>query len=354
MSLIKKIYKKISKKSNKSNEFRWNFTLWLYIEYSWQIYMGIVWFCFLSQFFRPAIVCIGNDSNIDYEMAESLCFLESSFTDSHHDVDNDHNNVHHFNRIYYWLIPIMITMCLMFILPKTIWSRSKNCRCLQSAINNSIDSFGHHNRKQTIKILNKLNRITNNNNHHMTIIILFIHLWILISLPLMIGMFSWTMIPNTKSILIYGWEWIKFQSNNNNITIEEDPRQKLFPTIVPCTYRYYGNSGQLQRTELLCSIRFNLLLGRIVLFIWFYLFIMALLIIIELIKIILLSIPTIRSYYIQYRFLQNCRIKHIELDYSMILIIRMLPINIGHLNTIKLLIEIVHRKKNDEKVNGIQ
>lgn len=114
----------------------------------------------------------------------------------------------------------------MFILPKTIWSRSKNCRCLQSAINNSIDSFGHHNRKQTIKILNKLNRITNNNNHHMTIIILFIHLWILISLPLMIGMFSWTMIPNTKSILIYGWEWIKFQSNNN-ITIEEDPRQKV-------------------------------------------------------------------------------------------------------------------------------
>lgn len=50
---------------------------------------------------------------------------------------------------------------------------------------------------------------------------------------------------------------------------------------------------------------------------------MALLIIIELIKIILLSIPTIRSYYIQYRYLQNCRIKHIELDYSMILIIRM-------------------------------
>ncbi|KAH9501376.1 hypothetical protein DERF_012227 [Dermatophagoides farinae] len=360
MSLIKKIFKKFFDPHHpESNEFRWNFTLWLYINYSWPIYMGIVWICFLSQFFRPAIVCNGNNSNIDYEMAESFCFLESSFYHSKfYDADHYDQNVYHFNRIYYWLIPIMITMCLMFTIPKTIWNRSKNCRRLQSVINDSIKSYGNHDRTKTLKIIAILYRITKS-NHQMTIVILFIHLWILISLPLMIGMFAWTMFvqssKNTGSILTYGWDWIKFQSydnnNNNNVTMQEDPLQKLFPTIVPCTYRYYGQSGQLQRTELLCSIKFNLLLGRIMLFVWFHLLTLALLIIIELIKITLLSSPMIRSYYIHYRFLQNYQFKHVKLSYPMMLIIRMLPINIGHLNTIKLLIEI-HGK--NVKINDKQ
>lgn len=122
----------------------------------------------------------------------------------------------------------------MFTIPKTIWNRSKNCRRLQSVINDSIKSYGNHDRMKTLKIIATLYRITKS-NHQMTIVILFIHLWILISLPLMIGMFAWTMFvqssKNTGSILTYGWDWIKFQSydnnNNNNVTMQEDPLQKV-------------------------------------------------------------------------------------------------------------------------------
>lgn len=93
------------------NHFKWSFSLWFFGQRSSLLYHGLVWFCLISQFSDPKIVCQSNIPQ-DYEIAQWYCLFKQTkiVQDDVEDSMQRFQLPYRINQIYACLLPTLIMM----------------------------------------------------------------------------------------------------------------------------------------------------------------------------------------------------------------------------------------------------
>ena len=74
-----------------------------------------------------------------------------------------------------------------------------------------------------------------------------------------------------KQFINYGLEVMKdTESELNGGVVHYNHMLKVFPRMTKCTFRYFGNSGDLQKKDLYCLLPINIVNEKIYLFLWFW------------------------------------------------------------------------------------
>lgn len=229
-----------------------------------------------KQFFGDPIDCIQSD--IPRDILDRYCFLHSPFTlVKAYDkvvgkdvpfpgiakyVEGDEKVYHNY---YAWVYFLLAFQTLMFYIPRYFWKifESDHLKSLVMSLNEPILEISTK-AKQLSLLLSYLK--SNCRRHYVYFIkYVFCECLNLINVIILLSITNWQL--NGK-FLSYGIDVMNYVESEN-IT---NPRIKLFPRMVKCTFHQYGYSSDIQKHDALCLLAFNALNEKVFLFLWFWLF----------------------------------------------------------------------------------
>ncbi|UXI14092.1 hypothetical protein NH340_JMT00035 [Sarcoptes scabiei] len=224
------------------NHFKWSFSLWFFGQRSSLLYHGLVWFCLISQFSDPKIVCQSNIPQ-DYEIAQWYCLFKQTkiVQDDVEDSMQRFQLPYRINQIYACLLPTLIMMLFCLELPDFIRKHLSDCPQLQSLIDQIENLTSQHCWNDSSKIIwkNYLNIFDNRKRNNLCIIIVSMHFGSLLSLIFISALF-FLAFNFDHSVLTYGFDYFVYYYNQyvNNQQIDH-PKTKF------CYYFYCLHIGNV-------------------------------------------------------------------------------------------------------------
>merc|ERR1719319_1059117 len=102
-----------------------------------------------------------------------------------------------------------------------------------------------------------------------------------------------------------------------------DPMSQVFPRVTKCTFHKYGPSGSIQRHDVQCILPINIINEKIYVFLWFWLCILSVLTILDLLHhIILVSFRGVRWMILNRKLNTAPKFKLVQMDIDLALIVR--------------------------------
>ncbi|XP_025988274.1 innexin inx1 [Solenopsis invicta] len=255
-----------------------------------------------TQFVGNPISCIvqGLPTNV----INTYCWITSTFTMpdafnrqvgihvAHPGVANDFGDItaRKYYPYYQWVCFVLFFQAVMCYVPQWLWKAWEGglIEALAKGMNYGIDSKENLTKKKSLVMDYLMMHIRNHNT--------YVYRYFACEVLCLINIIFQLYIMNRffdGEFLSYGWRVLQL----SDIPQEEriDPMVYVFPRVTKCLFHKYGPSGTIQQHDSLCILPLNIVNEKTYIFIWFWFFILAVLLITQILyRAMIIFAPFIR------------------------------------------------------------
>ncbi|CAH0723174.1 unnamed protein product, partial [Brenthis ino] len=269
-----------------------------------------------KQFFGEPIHCISEGETINKDAINSYCWIYGAFTLENQPAakhmlypgvgtDTTGDAKHRRHSYYQWVSFILLCQAAMFYTPHYLWKiwEGGKLKALVSDLANPLvtKNWGESRRAEMLSYLTYSNIHT-----HMKYALLYGFCEVL-NFVNTVGQIFLLDLFLGGSFRNYGSAVATFTQVPDLPTESQQPNPMdlYFPKLTKCSYRDFGPSGTPQLKDRLCVLPLNIINEKIFAVLWFWLIILAVLSALAIFfRIIIFTVPTVRTYLIMSRVRQ--------------------------------------------------
>lgn len=329
----------------------------------YRVTVGLLYGCCalvsLSQFIGQPIHCVANSDTKPYseKFLNTFCWIQSTFSIEsawnktigteipYPGVDKTSPNEKRiFHAYYQWVAFVLFIQALFFNVPHLIWKNKERGLIRNLAKNLNTDEYFDReiDRHQAIvDLFEYLNKSSETN--HTTMFFWFVATEIMNFVNVLSQMILMDKFLSNQFIS-YGFEILSKSQEEWSTRI--DPMVRLFPRVTKCTFRMYGESGDLERHDTICILPINIVNEKIYIVLWFWFFFLCFLSSLNLIyRLMIVILSNLRTYTIKRQCIHDDNLMKFERLHSIVsrmslgkwFLLSLLIKNIDPINAIEIL-----------------
>jgi len=259
------------------------------------------------QYIGDPIECIVE--GVPGDVMDTYCWIHSTFTIPnrvageigrevpHPGVANAHGEDTHYHKYYQWVCFFLFFQAILFYIPRYLWKTWEGGKVKMLVLELNCPIIKDETKNDRKKLL--VDYFANNLHTHNFYAVRFFLCEVLNFINVICQIFFMdTFLGGEFST--YGSEVVRF----TEMEPEEryDPMAKVFPKVTKCTFHKFGASGTVQKIDGLCVLPLNIVNEKIMVFLWFWFIILAVITGISLLyRAIVVMGPQIRLYMLRAR-----------------------------------------------------
>ncbi|CAG0923005.1 unnamed protein product [Notodromas monacha] len=233
------------------------------------------------QYIGDPIDCIVDDA-VPASVMDTYCWIHSTFTIPNRLGEKVGVNVPHpgvgpegedekkYHKYYQWVCFFLFFQAILFYVPRYLWKtwEGGKIKMLVMDLNSPIVEEGTKESRKKLLI-----EYFNNNLHSQNFYALRFFLCEVLNFVNVIGQIYFMDTFLGGEFTTYGSDVLRFQEQEPEE--RTDPMSKVFPKVTKCTFHTYGVSGTVQKIDGLCVLPLNIVNEKIMVFLWFWFIIVA-------------------------------------------------------------------------------
>ncbi len=275
------------------------------LHYKWTVLILLAFSVMVTarQYFGDPIECMG-PAGVPPKLLDTFCWVHTTYSVEgawrkrvgldvvYPGVENS-NGVREgrvYHTYYQWVCFVLFFQALAFWAPRFIWKMAEGglTRNLVLGLNSPL--LNGESREASIRLLTEYftaNMHLHNGRFFTYAATETLNLLNVVLQMLMLDRFLGNQFSS------YGTEVLKFTEWDEAVRF--DPMIKIFPRMTKCDFYNFGASGSIERKDALCLLPINVLNEKIFIFLWFWLYLLAVLSALTLLyRALTIFIPTLR------------------------------------------------------------
>ncbi|CAG0919834.1 unnamed protein product [Notodromas monacha] len=235
------------------------------------------------QYIGDPIDCIVDDA-VPASVMDTYCWIHSTFTIPnrlgekigvdvpHAGVGPDAGEEKKYHKYYQWVCFFLFFQAILFYVPRYLWKNWEGGKIKMLVMDLNTPIVEEETKNSRKKLL--IDYFTCNLNTQNFYALRFF-LCELLNFANVIGQIYFMDTFLGGEFTSYGWDVLRFQGREPEE--RTDPMSRVFPKVTKCTFHTYGVSGTIQKIDGLCVLPLNIVNEKIMVFLWFWFIIVAVL-----------------------------------------------------------------------------